>query len=150
MVHKLNRHLLGPLKAASARACAVACAVPVVACELIAEVQQSGVKGAARLAYVKVEPVAKDMYGRYEPVAEQLAVSAWYLLNSLPVFPHVAQVIVPTGAYCMTKYNRMVDAAARQGYTGARYLPTVPIERIAKVFASSTPEAKGAAETQTQ
>ena len=49
----------------------------------------------------------------------------------------------------MTKYNRMVDAAARQGYTGARYLPTVPMERIAKVFASSAPEAKGAAETQT-
>jgi len=82
MVHKLNRHLLGPLKAASARACAVACAVPVVACELIAEAQQSGVKGAARLAYVKVEPVAKDMYGRYEPVAEQPAVSAWYSRKS--------------------------------------------------------------------
>ena len=147
-VQKLGRHLPGSLKAASARTCAVARGVPEVARELTAEAKQSGVKGAARAAYAKAEPVAKGVYMRYEPTAEHLAVSTWRSLNGLPVFPHIAHIVVPTAGYCAAKYNKVVAAAARQGFTGARYLPTVPTERIAKVFSSSTPESEPLAETQ--
>lgn len=158
-MNELDKHLPQTVKAVSAQAYAVARGVPEVARELTAEAQQSGVKGAARVALSKVEPVAKDVYGRvepvardlyvrYEPAAEHLAVSTWRSVNSLPVFPHVAQIVVPTAAYWAEKYNKVIAAAADKGYTGAKYLPAVPIERIAKVFASSAPEEKGAAETQ--
>ncbi|KAL6657168.1 hypothetical protein ACP70R_004948 [Stipagrostis hirtigluma subsp. patula] len=157
-VHELDKHLPGALKAASVQACAVARGVPEVARELTAEVQQSGVKGAARAVYAKVEPVAKDVYGRvepvakdlyvrYEPAAEHLAVSTWRSLNNLPVFPHVAQIVVPTAAYWAEKYNRVIGTAAEKGYTGAKYLPAIPTERIAKVFGDASPEATPA-ETQ--
>nr|CAB3458930.1 unnamed protein product [Digitaria exilis] len=151
-VHEVDKHLPGALKAASTKAYAVAR-------ELAAEAQQSGVKGAARAALAKVEPVAKDAYGRvepvakdlyarYEPAAEHLAVSTWRSLNSLPVFPHVAQIVVPTAAYWADKYNKVIVAAADKGYTGAKYLPAIPTEHIAKVFSSPPPEAEPLAETQ--
>lgn len=155
-VHEVDKHLPGALKAASARAYAVARGAPEVARELATEAQQSGVKAAARAALAKAEPVARDVYGRvepvardlyvrYEPAAEHLAVSAWRSLNGLPVFPHVAQIVVPTAAYWAGKYNRAVVAAAERGYAGAKYLPAIPTERIAKVF--SSPEAEPLAES---
>ncbi|KAG2647461.1 stress-related protein-like isoform X2 [Panicum virgatum] len=158
-VHGLDKHLPGALKAASAQAYAVARGIPEVARELAAEAQQSGVKSAARAALAKVEPVAKDVYGRvepvatdlyvrYEPAAEHLAVSTWRSLNGLPVFPQVAQIVVPTAVYWAEKYNKVIAAAANQGYTGAKYLPAIPTERIAKVFSSSTSESEPLAETQ--
>jgi len=135
---ELDQHLPSSLKAASAKAYAVAR-------EIADEAQRSGVSGAARAVYGKVEPVAKDAYGRiepaakdlyvrYEPAAEHLAVSAWRSLNGLPLFPQVAQIAVPTAAYWAEKYNRVIAYAARQEFPGARYLPAIPIERIAKVF----------------
>ena len=147
-VHELDKHLPGALKAASAQAYAVARGIPEVARELAAEAQQSGVKGAAKDVYGRVEPVARDLYVRYEPAAEHLAVSTWRSLNGLPVFPQVAQIVVPTAAYWAEKYNKVIAAAANQGYTGAKYLPAIPTERIAKVFSSSTPESEPLAETQ--
>lgn len=78
----------------------------------------------------------RDLYVRYEPAAEHLAVSAWRSLNGLPVFPHVAQIVVPTAAHWAEKYNRAVATAADHGYAGATYLPTIPTKRIAKVFSS--------------
>ncbi|KAG8088535.1 hypothetical protein GUJ93_ZPchr0010g10230 [Zizania palustris] len=33
--------------------------------------QQSGVTGAARVVYVKVEPLAKDVYGRIQPATKR-------------------------------------------------------------------------------
>jgi hypothetical protein len=153
-VHELDRHLPETVKTVTLQAYAVARGVPEVARELTAEAQQSGVKGAARAALAKAEPVAKDVYGRvepvvrdlyvrYEPAAEHLVVSSWRSLNGLPVFPHVAQIVVPTAAYWAEKYNKVIASAAKKGYTGAKYLPAVPTERIAKVFSE-----KGAAETQ--
>ncbi|XP_039797192.1 stress-related protein-like isoform X2 [Panicum virgatum] len=147
-VHELDKHLPGALKAASAQAYAVARGIPEVARELAAEAQQSGVKGAAKDVYGRVEPVARDLYVRYEPAAEHLAVSTWRSLNGLPVFPQVAQIVVPTAAYWAEKYNKVIAAAANQGYTGAKYLPAIPTERIAKVFSSSTPDSEPLAETQ--
>ncbi|KAG8079375.1 hypothetical protein GUJ93_ZPchr0007g3037 [Zizania palustris] len=159
-VQELDRHLPSSLKTASAQACAVARSVPNVARELSAEVQQSGVTGAARVVYVKVEPVAKDVYGRiqpaakdlyvrYEPAAEHLAVSTWRSLNNLPLFPQVAHIAVPTAAYWAEKYNKVIVAAAEKGYTGAQYLPAIPIVRIAKVFGDGgAPPAASSPETQ--
>lgn len=167
-LQELDRHLPPTLKTASAQACTVARGVPVVARELTTEVQQSGVTGAARAVYGRIEPVAKDVYGRikpvakdvyvrYEPAAEHLAVSTWRSLNNLPLFPQVAQIVVPTAAHWAEKYNKVITSAAEQGYTGAQYLPAIPTEGIAKVFgergapAASSPETeplKGATESQ--
>jgi hypothetical protein len=152
-VQELDRHLPSALKAASAKAYVVAQAAPELAREIANEALRSGVTGAARAVYGKVEPVAKDAYGkiepvakdlyvRYEPAAEHLAVSVWLSLNRLPLFPQVAQIVVPTAAYWSEKYNRVIAYAARQGLPGARYLPAIPIERIAKVFGEGSPEAE--------
>ncbi|XP_047311293.1 REF/SRPP-like protein At3g05500 [Impatiens glandulifera] len=88
----------------------------------------------AKSVYAKYEPAAKDIYSKYEPVAEQYAVSAWQSLNRLPLFPRVANVMVPTAAYCSDKYNETVISTAEKGYRVASYLPLVPMEKIARVF----------------
>jgi hypothetical protein len=102
------------------------------------EVQRSGVKGTAselaKTVYAKYEPTAKELYSKYEPKAEQAAVSAWRKLNKLPLFPQVAQVVVPTAAFCSEKYNQTVVSTAEKGYRVSSYLPLVPTEKIAKVF----------------
>ena len=149
-MEELDRHLPPTLKAASAKAYDVAR-------EIAGEAQRSGVTGAARAAYGKVEPAAKDayygriepaakdLYVRYEPAAEHLAVSVWRSLNGLPLFPQVAQIVVPTAAYWCEKYNRVIAYAAGHGVPAARYLPAIPVERIAKVFgeeAESSEESK--------
>ncbi|KAM0822131.1 hypothetical protein ACQ4PT_071704 [Festuca glaucescens] len=151
-VEELDRHLPSALKSASAKAYVVAQAAPELAREIVDETRRSGVTGAACAVYGKVEPVAKDAYGkiepaardlymRYEPAAEHLAISTWRALNGLPLFPQVAQIAVPTAAYWCEKYNRVIVYAAQHGLPGARYLPAVPIERIAKVFGEGSPEA---------
>ncbi|XP_061349407.1 stress-related protein-like [Gastrolobium bilobum] len=88
----------------------------------------------ARSVYSKCEPAAKVLYERYEPKAEQCVASAWRMLNRLPLFPAVANVVVPKAAYCTEKYKETVVAAAEKGYRVSAYLPLVPVERIAKVF----------------
>ncbi|CAN1784148.1 REF/SRPP-like protein At3g05500 [Linum perenne] len=91
------------------------------------EVQRSGVKET-------VTGLAKTVYTKYEPKAEQCAASAWRRLNQLPLFPQVAHVVVPTAAYWSGKYNDTVSSTAEKGYKVSSYLPLVPTERIAKVF----------------
>lgn len=83
---------------------------------------------------------AKSVYSKYEPKAEECAASAWRKLNELPVFPKVAEVVVPAAAYCSEKYNETVQHTAEKGYRVASYLPLVPTERIAKVFGEKVPE----------
>jgi hypothetical protein len=123
----LDRKVPSALKQVSAQARGVA-----------SEVQTTGVvttaSGIAKSVYAKYEPVAKELYNKYEPKAEQCAVSAWRKLNKLPLFPQVAQVMVPTAAYCSEKYNQTVTSSAEKGYRVSPYLPLVPTERIAKVF----------------
>lgn len=137
-VQELGRHLPPAVKSASAQACHAVHAVPELAKEIANEARVSGVKGVAKDVYGMVQPVAKDLYVRYEPAAENLAVSAWRSLNGLPVFPQVAQIVVPTAAYWCDKYNRVIEFAAGRGFPGARYLPGIPIERIAKAFGASS------------
>ncbi|KAL4556276.1 hypothetical protein LXL04_038923 [Taraxacum kok-saghyz] len=105
---------------------------------LLKEVKTAGVvetaSGLAKTAYTKIEPAAKGLYVKYEPVAEQYAASAWHSLNQLPLFPKVANVVVPKAAYYSEKYNQTVQQSAEKGYKVSSYLPLVPTERIAKVF----------------
>jgi len=42
------------------------------------------------------------------PKAEQRVVSAWKKLNQLPLFPNVANVVLPKAAYYSEKYNEVV------------------------------------------
>ncbi|KAJ8749648.1 hypothetical protein K2173_026297 [Erythroxylum novogranatense] len=131
LLNELYRHVPSLVKQASSQARAVAC-----------DVQRAGVVDAAKnvgkTLYVKYEPAAREVYNKYEPVVERYAVSFWRSLNRLPVFPQIAQIIVPTAAYWSEKYNQVVYYAAQRWYPGAAYLPLIPIERIAKVFNEDT------------
>ncbi|URD79624.1 F-actin-capping protein subunit [Musa troglodytarum] len=135
---EVDRHVPVVLKSASVQAYTAAEKAPEVARSLVGEVQRTWVmataSGVARDLYARCEPVAKAMYGQYEPVAERYAVAAWRSVNRLPLFPQVAQILVPTAAYWAERYNKAVGAAAARDYVVAQCLPTVPIERIAKVF----------------
>lgn len=137
-VGEIGRHVPSPVKEASNQVYNAAQKAPEVARSISGEVRRAGVigtaTGIARAAYTKAEPTAKELYGKYEPVAEQYAVSAWQTLNRLPVFPQVAHILVPTAAHWSDKYNKAVTYSTDKGYAVPAYLPLVPIERIAKVF----------------
>ncbi|KAK9146934.1 hypothetical protein Sjap_006837 [Stephania japonica] len=126
-VSEVERHVPSIVKDASTQARGVA-----------SEVKRVGVVDAttklAKTVYTKYEPAAHDLYTKYEPVAEQYAVTAWRKLNGLPLFPQVAQVVVPTAAYVSERYNQVVSHSAQRGHVAFSYLPLVPIEKIAKVF----------------
>ncbi|XP_050381113.1 stress-related protein-like [Argentina anserina] len=85
--------------------------------------------------------MAKSVYSKYEPKAKQCAVCAWRKLNELPGGPKVAEVIVPTAAYCSEKYNHTLSCAAEKGYRVASYMPLIPTEKFAKDFGGNVPEA---------
>ncbi|CAI0551371.1 unnamed protein product, partial [Linum tenue] len=138
----VDRKVPPVVKQVSAQAFSAAQAAPGAARAVATEVQRSGVKetmtGLAKTVYTKYEPKAKELYTVYEPKAEQCAVSAWRRLNQLPLFPQVAQVVVPTAAYWSERYNETVASTAEKGYKVSSYLPLVPTERIAKVFSDDT------------
>lgn len=142
-MQELERHVPTRLKSASAQAYAAAQKAPNVARSVVGEVRRSGVlataAGMARAACKRYEPAARALYKKCEPVAEKYAVAAWLFLNRLPLFPQVAQIVVPTVAYWSEKYNRAVGCAVEQGYAVARCMPLVPTERIAKVFGNGAP-----------
>lgn len=124
---ELNRHVPSLLKQASSHALVAAQKAPEVARDVALEVQRDGIVDSAK-------HITKTLFTKYEPVAEQYAVSAWRSLNRLPLFTQVAQIIVPTATYWSEKYNQVVCFAADRGYTVASFLPLIPLERIAKVF----------------
>lgn len=131
---ELDRHVPCLVKQASSQALSVAQKAPVVARTVASEVQRAGLVDTARnltvSVYAKYEPVAEEVFYKYE----RYAVSAWRSLNGLPLFPQVAQIMVPTVAYWSAKYNQAVGYTADRGYSVAAYLPLIPTERIAKVF----------------
>ncbi|KAF8394570.1 hypothetical protein HHK36_020783 [Tetracentron sinense] len=154
-VSELERHMPSLLKQASDQALSAAQKAPDVAQAVASEVQRAGVvaktvytkyEPTAKEMYAMYEPVAKEMYSKYEPVAEQYAVSAWRSLNRFPLFPQVAEVVVPTAARLSQKYNQAVCYTAERGYTVSSYLPLVPTERIAKVFGDEKAEGETAVE----
>ncbi|XP_058082540.1 stress-related protein-like [Magnolia sinica] len=140
-INEVDKHVPVLVKVASSKALSAAHNGPEVARAVVSEVQRAGVietaTEIARTTYVKLEPTAKELYARYEPVAERYAVSGWKSLNRLPLFPEVAHIVVPTAAYWSEKYNQTVCYTAERGYTLSAYLPLIPTERIAKVFGGS-------------
>ncbi|KAJ0078557.1 hypothetical protein Patl1_22526 [Pistacia atlantica] len=145
-VTKIDTHVPPVLKQVPAQALSAAQQAPVVARSVASEVKRAGVvdtaSGIAKSVYTKYEPTAKELYSKYEPKAEQCAVSTWRKLNQLPLFPQVAQVFVPTAAYCSEKYNETVLSTAEKGYRVSTYLPLVPTKRIAKVFSNEVAESQ--------
>lgn len=143
-VSKMENYVPPLLKKARTQAFSAAQKAPAVARTVASEVKSAGVmetaSGLAKNAYVMYEPAAKELYAKYEPVAEQYAVSAWRSLNKLPLFPQVAQAVVPAAGYCSEKYNQTVQHTADKGFKVASFLPLVPTEKIGKIFA--TEEAK--------
>ncbi|XP_023530281.1 REF/SRPP-like protein At3g05500 [Cucurbita pepo subsp. pepo] len=137
-VTKIDRHVPPTIKQASSQAMSAAQQAPEIARNVALEVRHTGLKdsvsGIVKSVYAKYEPTAKQLYSKYEPKAEQCAASAWHRLNQLPVFPTVAQAILPTAVYCTEKYNETVQSTSKKGYKVSSYLPLVPTERIAKVF----------------
>ncbi|MCD7472457.1 hypothetical protein HAX54_013694 [Datura stramonium] len=147
LMTEVDSHVPSLLKQASSQALLMAQKAPEIVRDLAGEVQRDGLvdtaSGVAKALYTKYEPTAKELYAKYEPVAEKNAVSAWRSLNRLPLFPQVAQILVPTAAYWSEKYNQAVTYASERGYAAAHYFPIIPVERIAKVF-----EAGAAAENE--
>ncbi|KMT17711.1 hypothetical protein BVRB_2g036560 [Beta vulgaris subsp. vulgaris] len=84
-------------------------------------------------------------YTKYEPVAEQYAVSAWRPLNRLPLFPKVAELVVPTATLCSKKYKQTVKIGNDKGYRVAKYMPLVPIDKIVKVCDAQEGDTKSVA-----
>ncbi|XP_045813156.1 stress-related protein [Trifolium pratense] len=117
-VAEIDRHVPTNVKKVSSQARSV-----------VTEVRRTGVVESA-------SGLAKTVYDKYEPKAEQCAVSAWKKLNQLPLFPQVANAVLPKAAYCSEKYNEAVALSAEKGYRVSAYLPLVPTEKIAKVFAA--------------
>ncbi|CAA7399902.1 unnamed protein product [Spirodela intermedia] len=117
---------------------------PEVTRSVAGEIHRAGVVGAAadlaKNVAANCEPAAKQLYARYEPVAEDCAAMAWQALHRLPLFPQVAQMAVPTAAHWSEKYNTAVRGAAGRGYAVATFLPLVPTEKISKILGASAEE----------
>ena len=135
---ELDRHVPTNIKKASSQAITVAQMAPETARTVVSEVRRAGVvdtaSGLAKSVYSRYEPTAKELYAKYEPKAEQCAVSAWQRLNKLPLFPRVANVVIPPAAFCTEKYNQTVVYSAEKGYRVSSYLPLVPTDKIARMF----------------
>ncbi|MBA0717934.1 hypothetical protein Golax_005707 [Gossypium laxum] len=91
-------------------------------------------KSITRNVYTNYGPTAKEMYDKYEVVAKQYAAFTWRTLNRLSLFPQVAQVVVPTNAYWLKKYNQVVQQSGEKWCVVAAYLPLGPNDIITKVF----------------
>ncbi|KAL6964738.1 hypothetical protein U1Q18_035796 [Sarracenia purpurea var. burkii] len=139
-VNELDRRVPPLVKKVSTQALSAAQKAPTTARAVASDVQRVSLvdtaSGLAKNMYTKCEPAAKDLYTKYEPVAEQYAASAWRSLHRLPLFPQVAQTVIPTATYCSEKYNQTVTCTASKGYRVASYIPLVPTEKIAKVFSA--------------
>ncbi|KAG8390984.1 hypothetical protein BUALT_Bualt01G0140600 [Buddleja alternifolia] len=132
-VHNVQNRVPPSLKQVSSQAFEKA---PVAARSVMAEIKNGGVSRLAKTVYAKCEPAAVDLYSKYEPVAEQYAVSIWCSLNQLPLFPQVAQAVAPAASYYSDMYNQTVQRAAEKGYKVASHLPLLPTQKIVKVLTS--------------
>ncbi|XP_031491175.1 stress-related protein-like [Nymphaea colorata] len=122
-VTKLNVFVPPPVKQVSSEAYGAAQKVPQVAKSFVSKAHQDGVVVAS-----------KSFYTEYEPAAVEYMVKVYHALYSLPLFPHLAEVVIPTAAHWSEKYNRTVVHMTASHYPFCSYLPLVPIEKISKTF----------------
>lgn len=136
VIRDLNRLTPSILKQVANRMMSAAQKAP----EVARGVQQDGVVNMARNMgnnlYTECEPKVKELYVKYEPKVENFLVWVWRLLNQLPFFHQLAQIIAPTLAHWCEKYNESLAYAWEKGYKGSHYLPLIPVEKIAKAFES--------------
>lgn len=125
---------------------------PTLARSAAKEVRQAGLVGTAtglaKSAIARAEPKARELYTRYEPVAERRAAEAWVALNRLPLVPSVTRAVLPTAAQLSARYNSAVRDGAKRGNAVATYLPLVPTERLARVFRYPVADVAAAPEMQ--
>ncbi|KAL8156929.1 hypothetical protein AgCh_001870 [Apium graveolens] len=82
-------------------------------------------------------------YGLYkESLLIQLA-KPWYEINKISPLNVVAQMVLQTASHISEKYNEVIAGMAGKGYSVFCYLPSVPIDDIAKVFKQVEPAAYG-------
>lgn len=145
VIRDLNRLTPSLLKQVANKVMSAAQKAP----EVAREVQQDGVMNMARNMgnnlyseyepkvkeiYNECEPKVKELYGKYEPKVVDFLVWVWRLLNLLPFFLQLAQIIAPTVRHWCEKYNESLVYAREKGYMGSQYLPLIHLEKIAKTF----------------
>uniref|UniRef100_A0A0D6QXX1 Uncharacterized protein n=1 Tax=Araucaria cunninghamii TaxID=56994 RepID=A0A0D6QXX1_ARACU len=131
---KVDTFVPPTLKSKTCQVFGAAKKAPEVARSVVADVREVGVVGKAKevgkTVYAISEPKAKDFYNKYEPVAEQWSLSAWYRLRQFPLVPAVVEALITPTTYCIEKYNTSVQYLTDGEYRVATYLPMVPAEKI--------------------
>ncbi|KAF3771887.1 Small rubber particle protein [Nymphaea thermarum] len=122
-VTKLNLFVPPPVKQVSSETYGAAQKVPQVTKSFVSKAHQEGVVVAS-----------KSFYTEYEPAAVEYMVKVYHALYSLPLFPHLAEAVMPIAAHWSEKYNRIVVHMTANHYPFSSYLPFVPIEKISKTF----------------
>uniref|UniRef100_A0A0C9RNK7 TSA: Wollemia nobilis Ref_Wollemi_Transcript_8188_1337 transcribed RNA sequence n=1 Tax=Wollemia nobilis TaxID=56998 RepID=A0A0C9RNK7_9CONI len=131
---KVDSYVPPTLKSKTCQVYGAAKKAPEAARSVVADVREVGVVGKAKevgkTVYAISEPRAKDLYNKYEPVAEQWSLAAWYKLRQFPLVPAVVEALIPPTTYCIEKYNTGVQYLTDGEYRVATYLPMVPAEKI--------------------
>jgi hypothetical protein len=100
---------------------------PEAARSVVTDIQTIGVmqktKDVAKALYVKSEVEAKSLYNKYEPVAVELSLSAWYKLRQRPVVAKFIKLLIPPTAYSVQKYNYGAHYLSDGIYRVAAYIP---------------------------
>jgi len=134
VIDKLDSIVPPALKSRSREFYGAAKKAPEVARSVVTDVRQVGpvekIKEVGKTLYAKSEPSAKNLYNKYEPVAEKWCLLAWYKLRQFPLVPQVVEALIPPSAYCVEKYNYGVQYLSDGEYRVAACLPIVPVEKI--------------------
>ena len=80
--------------------------------------------------YDKPEPSIKNLYNKYELVAEKWCLLAWYKIHQFPFVPQLVEVLILPSAYCVEKYNYGVQYLSEEKYRVMAYVPIIHVENI--------------------
>jgi len=134
VVVKVDSYVPPTVKSTTCQMYGAAKKAPEVARSVVADVREVGVVGkvkeVGKTVYAISEPKAKKLYNKYEPVAEELSLMAWYKLRQFPMVPAIVEALLPPSTYCFETYNSGVKYLANGEYRVATYLPLVPAEKI--------------------
>ncbi|KAH9293440.1 hypothetical protein KI387_041346, partial [Taxus chinensis] len=134
VISKADGYVSPTLKSKTCQMYGAAKKAPEVARSVVADFREVGVVGKAKevgkTVYAISEPRAKNLYNKYEPVAEQWSLMAWYKLLQFPMVAAIVEALLPPSTYCFEKYNSGVKYLAKGEYRVATYLPLVPAEKI--------------------
>ena len=109
------------LKVRSYQAYGVAKQVPEIVKSVVSDLQTNGL----------IE-TAKSYYATYEPFAEKLTYAVWKQFLKLPYAPLAVHFASPPTLFCAEKFNEIVGSLKGNHFPLATYIPTVPVEKLAK------------------